>query len=1162
MVIAELKRILPEIPQTRLIPSLYLVNLIEPEELWASTAYLGISLEPQCINQLNDNPKLYADIWQEMLDEIETVDLPNEVTVPSIASNDCDLKVSPLSAFLMTHTPAPDLKVVETKPVSASGPLDINQFNSVSKKRLEPYPTPPPSKRARKSEPSVSPKKPFKIRDGDDSVEYLQKLKRHIALQDFDLADLQRILKNSETIVNETTDWENVAAAAHVITTVLLNHLDNVVLHVDKWYEAVMSVIKTGLYEAGDYETVAKLLLEIPSQAENAVTLEYFCFDVIFGDFTHEGLRHAATLLLVSLFHKYEDQQPFILEMVAKRADTGGRLKLARGGTILLTTALFVMMTQTTTNIAELGAFVCSQLPTMTHFMDDLLILLDLPEWPGAEQLVALAITHISTMVVGSEEIDILGKFCLKWADTNLNVGQLQTLEPSLAGLRGYLCEFGKLNPRYAEVYQYHEETELSSSKRLDERAAITEWQRVWVTRLHGVYVEASSILIHTPGARLQAKAVRTLTQLIEHDRHLVAAVLAAFPGYKDAAVTMRDALLDLVSKLLQLGAKFDDFAKVLAQFLDDDSALVKKRTLKVIVDLWDQTAPQLQVVLIYKLLQHAVNDEDVSFREKAGQVVSLKLDENIMASLVKLPALMDIDHLVVAYFKLFPPLDDLVQAIVEQAERDQSEEPLAGLVLICQVQSLGQDQLSVLQLILGTLLPALQVLRRSLTTTTLRPETANVFYEKLVNGLGQFLIAQLEEAVPALVLLAKREKKAHLARYVKSTVSQVNKLAHDPSTPQKLAKLCRLLGLFIHYGNWESHRDVAVPQAPQLELVVSYICRLFMAVISNLDNNEVKDAAVNGLLEVCSTHPLLFKNPRIKQMIKHCFENPDLVVTITSKLLLVIGGSIDDKTPLFALDHMSVEMAPMVVDEYFDHVRSMMYKLAACARFVYAVMEQGLTLPSRCITPSIALMAHHDPEFRSIASRGFALAVAKHASLIDFEEGLRQGFDYAGPTTHYIGYVYQQLALATAAVLTGSKQLHNRLTRKFFDAVARMLDDDSMVDTVARCLVDMNINTAAEVLMVLKQVEEELTGPGQDVLDEAQEDEDVPEETMNKYLVMVELLRTLMSNYGITEDELEQFNGKKISKKQWRMVTKLDIRQFNPPPVTREKFIEELDTF
>ncbi|CAN3372843.1 hypothetical protein DIURU_001004 [Diutina rugosa] len=1161
MVVAELKRLLPEIPQTRLIPSENIVDFLEPRELWAKPGLSEVLVDPSCIRQLSENQKEYGDIWQEMLDEINTVDLPNEVTIEKITSGDSSQEVSPFLAYLMEHTKAPDLNLVEAKPIPFGAPLDINQFHSETKKRATAYPTPPPSKRPRKSDIVPSPKKPFKIRDGDDSIEYLQKLNRHIALQEFDLADLQRILKNCEAIINETTDWENVAAAAQVITTVLSNNLDKVVLHVDKWYEAVMSVIKTGIYDSGDYETSAKLLHEVPSQSENAVTLEYFCFDVIFGDFTHEGLRHAATSLLVNLFHRFEDQREFILEMVAKRADIGGKLKLARGGTVSLTTALFVMMIQTRSNIAELGAFVCSQLPSMTHFMDDLLILLDLPEWPGAEQMVASVITHIGTMVVGSEEIDILGKFCLKWAETHSIVGRLDAIEPSVNGLRGYLREFGKSNPRYADVYQYHEETE-SPIKRLDEYLAKSTWQRVWVTRLQGVYVEASSILIHTPGARLQAKAVRTLTQLLEHDRHLVSAVSAAFPGYKDAAVTMRDALLDLVSKLLQLGAKFDDFAKVLAQFLDDDSALVKKRTLKVIVDLWDQTAPQLQTLLVYKLVQHAVNDEDVGFREKAGQVVSLKLSGDIMMSLVKLPASMDVEHFVVAYFKLFPPQEEMVQAIVEQAEREQSEEPLASLVLISEVRSLGQDQLSVLQSILGTSLAALRILRRSLTTTTLRPETAKVFYEKLITGLGQFSVTQLEEAVPALVLLARRDKKTHLGRFVKSTISQVNQLTRDPSNPQKLAKLCRLLGLFIHYGDWESLREVAVPQAPQSESVVSFICRLFMAVISNSNSDEVKDAAVNGLLEVCSTHPSLFKNPRIKRVIKQCFENPALVVTITSKLLLVIGGSIDEKTPSFALDHKSVEIAPMVVDEYFDHVRSMMYSSAACARFVYAVMEQGLTLPSRCIGPSIALMAHHDPEFRSIASRGFALAVAKHASLIDFEDGLRQGFDYAGPTANYIGYVHQQLALATAAVSTGSKQIHNRLTRKLFEAVTRMLDDDTLVDTIARNLVDMSFSTAAEVLMVVKSIEDELTGPGQDALNEAQDDEDVTEETMNKYLVMVELLRTLMTNYGITEDELESFNPKKISKKSGRVVTKSDLRQFNPPAVTKEKFIEELDTF
>lgn len=1132
-----LRQLIQQVPQTRAVPYEPLQCLFESRLLGATGVSLSVSESPHFLDQLQNQE--YGEIWQEMANEINAVDIKLSVTADIVESDPLALSVvsSHLMKVLVTEVVIATPEQPQTQP-----PIAFNVNHNVPaavKRPLLPSPT-PTAKRIKVDQTQT---KPTKIRDNEDSLEYLTRLNTSVSLQLYGIEDLKHILRNSVAVIDETTDWAHQAAAAKVITTVLDKNSE-VSLHLELYYRSVLTVIKS---QHGNKEFIADLLAHLPIQSDHVVTLEYVCFDIIFSeDHTPEVLRHAAIQCLVQIFHKFVDQQPFILEMVARRADSGGRLKLVRGGSVRLTTALFVLMIQSTPNIAELSGHICDQLVSYS-IIDDLLQLLDLPEWPGAEQLVALVVALVMSTGFTTEAIEGLSKFCLKWASTHREVGMCSELTELTQKLRSYLYQFGTKNSRYNQVYCYHDGEEMKHG--LGDSEAVQLWQKVWVARLNQLYTEAAVMFVNIPGARLQAKAVRTLAQLVEFDSLLVSSVLNAFKRYKNAALTMRDALLDLASKLLQLGAHFENFAEVLVLFLNDESALVKKRSLKVISELWDQTAMELQILLLKKLLSRGVHEEDTNLLSKIHLLVSSRLDAVLITKLAAVPEL-------VSHLRLYPPLDELVQLVVELAESE-VEGAVEGLVALTEVVSLGQDQLSVLQLVMGTLVSSLKVLQHSLSTTILRPEINDGFYTILTKGLGSFLLQELDYAVPALVVLAKRGKMNHLAQYVKAILVNISKGQEDA----KLAKLCYLLGLFAKYGDWELYRD-HIAKIPDAELVTSYFCRILIAVYSGAKLDLVARETMAGLLEACSSHPHLFKVARIKQIIKKGLRNSKLTPVITAKLLVVIGGNLERSPTRFRLDQTLVEVAPMLVDEFLECVLGMVYRLPACTEFLYEVVNQGLTLPAKCVAPAIGLMTHSNPDFRKTAEKVLTTLIAKYALLIQFEEGLRLGFDYAGPMPSYLNIVYQHLNVTLAGMQTVSAKVSRLLTARFFDSIMAMLDDEQITPMVATSVAAMKFENAADVLRIVYLIDGMIRGPGQDILEQVQDGEEVEEEEMHKYLVILELLRTLMTNYGISEEDLERFSPNKISKKDRRPVTKLMIKTFEIPGLTKESFIEEIDRY
>lgn len=1170
----ELKELLPYVPQTHLVPTEGLEELFRPR-LGAANIVPGElpKVTPLMLTEVAHCPEILA----EMMEEMKSLPLKITVYTDGPVQPDDPSKYSLLE--LTNSLTLPEIEIVcneEPKPkvTRLLGP-DIT-----IPKRLAPDDTTErPQKRTKVTRTTkLGPRAQFKLEEGNDLVDYFSRLRDALLWLPFTSDELVRILKSALSAIDDTTDWDNQAEAAMVVAELLSRHSD-IHLHTDTAYSAVIRVVKTKVTEvlaraqttttdplqrtryARECDQVSRVIAVLPVPEDLVVTLEYLCLDLLFADAVRddgtaevpelaiERMRASAIRCLLRISQRYPDQQSFILELVARQT-TVGRFRLVDGGSVLVLTALVVMMIQISPEPAELAFQVAQTMPTLVETMGDVIELLERPEWPGAEQLacsVVLTLADSPLLVAG---IDALGKFAVFYAETRKQLGSFTLdLTSAISKLAKHLKGFAFKNPRYVGVENYHQDPSMNgghagsasshnSTESIDEDVPVSDentetlWKQIWITRLALTYSAATLVLVGLNGARLQAKAIRTLALLVDYDSSLVSQILAGFSGFKDALLVMRDALLDLVAKLVLLGARFDHFTNVLCGFLGDDSVMVKKRTIKVI-DLWWKDAGEERKGLAAALLTHSIDDVDSATRSQCAAVFASHVDVPLLATLA---ATADPRSLV-RYWRQYPPsLETVSQALDCQH--------VALVAALSEVVSLGQDQLVLLIPLLHEE-AALKVLRNQLPKMQLRREVAGELFNELTRRLGAFPIGHLYLAVPSLVLVAVRLQMPQLAAFVKATITQLVR----GTLADKMAKLCHLLGLFIAHGQWEPYRaDLGVPAG---ELVTSFGCRLLMAA------RPVCGAAlVAAVLDVCCAHPHLFKASPIKTFVDDALKEPTLLPVVAAKLALLLAGDEDTGTAIekesFSLTGMLLEVAPLIVDEFLSPILASAHDLIACVEFLYLVVDQGLTLPLKCTATIVALIGHPKPRYRALAGRMFALMIQKHPSLIDFDEGLRQGLLHLSLDPKYFEAVYNEVLQA----------LLRNLTKKFISGAIKVLMVPSFTLAAAQNIASMHFNILEEAVMVAAAIDRELRTSGQDVLERAQDGEDVGKEQRLKFLTILALIRVIMANYGIDEGMVEQYKPSRVAAKLKQSVRKLELRLLVVAEPTPEHFIEEIDNY
>lgn len=531
------------------------------------------------------------------------------------------------------------------------------------------------------------------------------------------------------------------------------------------------------------------------------------------------------------------------------------------------------------------------------------------------------------------------------------------------------------------------------------------------------------------------------------------------------------------------------------------------------------------------------------------------------------------------------------VDRILDMVVGDNSISKKDGLLLLsicvrCKPKIFGQEQLVALHPIIvddsqvsdPSYKYALRILKYSLPQIeSLRPELEVSIGQFLTHKLPKLSHAQLHEAIPALWNLGEISNRGMLAKPTIATM----KLLHEYLYRQgrqwdyKIGKLLQLLGCFGKYCDFLPYRRLFESAALGLkprETVASLILK-YLLQFTDKGPEQIRRVATTSLIEVCSNQLAFLTSAPVLSVLDREMNSgdPKMILCVIQGFITFLeekdweagkkvgnneksstNNKLDEKVFHGHSNQGNADgVCASLVLRYLDRMLKFCLKpdeelFYLPIKFVELVLEMGYANPKICAPTIIALEASPEPKVRGSAVRIHTEMFEKHESLVEtsYEEGIRLGFEMNKANERcprdFLNCMYH-VVLTTH---TSRKKCVKAISRilKVLSSSAIDLNDSLLfltfwVENVAQ----LELKSTEEILILLHDMYEILSGPGQDFLMETKNDASTIlcssyRRALSLRLVL-EAFRFLSSKYHITHDKIESFGS--LSTEEMRQAPK-----------------------
>ena len=482
----------------------------------------------------------------------------------------------------------------------------------------------------------------------------------------------------------------------------------------------------------------------------------------------------------------------------------------------------------------------------------------------------------------------------------------------------------------------------------------------------------------------------------------------------------------------------------------------------------------------------------------------------------------------------------------------------------------------------------------------SLRPDYLQSVQTFLIQNLAKFSIKELNEAMPCIWRLCQMKRNTlRLANACVSCMKMLRPFIEKKSLPEpnpRLEKLIHLLGSFGTHCKFEEFRELFLKSSLGLkekESIVSGIIKYLLYFCEG--DGRVKNAAIKNVMNVCNTHPKFFMSDPILHIFDNEFEkcNPIIIHSIIKGLLkfLVLEENYSEKqngtskkmSNKLKLDidvfhgnsksYMTDGICAGLVQRYIDRILELCLHdnntlSFSCVEFLQLVIQQGFANPRTCIPTVIALEASDNRRIRNIAVNLHSELYEKHESLTDtsYFEGTKLAMKYA--KNNLLSFFEKDSFIAD---LYGVVKSNYSSRKKFIQSIIKFVqvrsdtqepkEQRDEVIWICLNLGSTNFYSLEEVLRIINRIDVVLEDEGVEIseqlnnedLSELKESEEFDSQVYfaQSFLAILQLRDVLVTNYGITTNQIESFRPHKVDS---------ELRQQAKTISEKKKFIVDVE--
>jgi cohesin loading factor subunit SCC2 len=460
----------------------------------------------------------------------------------------------------------------------------------------------------------------------------------------------------------------------------------------------------------------------------------------------------------------------------------------------------------------------------------------------------------------------------------------------------------------------------------------------------------------------------------------------------------------------------------------------------------------------------------------------------------------------------------------------------------------------------------------------SLRPNYLQSAQDFLIQNLAKFNIKELNEAMPCIWRLCQMKKNTvRLANACVSCMKMLrpfieNKNVQEPNP--RLEKLIHLLGSFGTHCKFEEFRELFLKSSlgfKEKESIVSGIVKYLLYFCEG--DGRVKNAAIKNIMNVCITHPKFFMSDPILRIFDSEFEkgNPLILHSIIKGLLKFLileenhsekqNGTSKKMSNKLKLDldvfhgnsksYMTDGICAGLVQRYMDRILELCLHDSntlsfSCVELLQLVISQGFANPRTCIPTVIALEASDNRRIRSIAVSLHSELYEKHESLTDtsYFEGTKLAMKYAKNNRLSFfekdGFVSDLYGVVKSNYSSRKKFVQSII--KFVQVRSDTQEPKEQRDEVIWICLNLGntiFYSMEEVLKIINRIDVVLEDEGVEISEQLN-NEDLSELKGSKefdsqvylaqsFLAILQLRDILVTNYGITTNQIESFRPHRV---------------------------------
>lgn len=824
--------------------------------------------------------------------------------------------------------------------------------------------------------------------------------------------------------------------------------------------------------------------------------------------------------------------------------------------------------------------------PSLEGLINDLLVMLDYPEYAGAETILSQFVDTLlnveGNVALQSFVFEMAGRIASRILEIKLKDAKggspLQVL--SYLQRRGGFWYFytktlatinqGEPDDIRKKVLPYVQV--MNNNYSVLEDADSNAYNSILTrSELVGQYIVILSKLVANLGndqIKLRHVAIKNLSLLLDKQPMLLASkslksVITKLLQGSSASVS--GSILDMLQGFLQGHPEMaPEFAVVSASKINDRSIAVRKKAIGLSTFIFDVDPASRRG--ISQALLTRLDDEDPNVTRAAVEALTTAwFDTTDTDSAIDsiLPAGDYFERFLKAYaldddYNARQSLGPIVERVVELATENDSKvaQYMGFLAIVARSDAslLSQDQLLSLQPYLADdsassewCFYTLQLFQIALPRMiSLNPRFIKDCQQSLVSRLTKFNSKELPLAMECIWTLAKRSRTTDtVARAADNTLTLLRK---SPNM-----RLLYLAGSFGKVCNLEKHRDL-FHGIGETETITSFIIR---HILPHCKDAKLGKAAVRNLLFVCITYPRLFLSKEVLSIMDNAFAMDAQDIAIDTLALFLqseedkatTNGTLHsyDKVDLAAFHGDSVQnindsICSSLVQRYLNNV------LEACAsqnrplravEFIDLVVKLGFINPKLCYPTVVGLETSDDAHIRRMALDIHRKLHDRYESLLEplITKALKQAVRYRKRHSSDLLYDGFLRSFLDIIKMNSSPRKMARVYQTIGDTF-RQINVDKVISSIKKCgmardyaiFMAINLNrveftTQEEVLSVVNAINRVTSSQIPNLMASDYEDEDKIEPLAKSLLALCRLQDVLLSNYGFTDDTLIKYH-------------------------------------